>query len=144
MAEQCSSGEDLNLKPVGSHHIKIGTVRRRGGANGRMFAGFLIENYIGALIGLSESPCFGFGIVNGRGGCAPYQMAVLVGLEDVKGWNHVFNLVLEIAIRQPGESDTPGAVQGTRPVSFPRVNTRTAKERSGPRLLGSITPLCVP
>jgi hypothetical protein len=55
-----------------------------------MFASLLIENYVSALIGLSENQCSRVGIVKRDGSCAPYQVAVLIGFEDVEGWNHVF------------------------------------------------------
>jgi hypothetical protein len=70
-----------------------GSVLGSGGANGRMFASLLIENYVSALIGLSENQCSRVGIVKRDGGCAPYQVAVLIGFEDVEGWNHAFNYV---------------------------------------------------
>lgn len=57
-----------------------------------MFSDFLIENYVRTSISLGENRCFGFGIVEGHGGSAPYQVAVLIGFEDVENWNHDFNL----------------------------------------------------
>jgi hypothetical protein len=52
-----------------------------------MFSSFLIENYVWALIGLSENQRSGTSIVKRDGGCAPYQVAVLIGFEDVEGGN---------------------------------------------------------
>lgn len=58
-----------------------------------MFSGFLIEDHVRTLISLGESRGFSAGLVEGRGGHAPYQVAVLIGFEDVEGWNHVFKFI---------------------------------------------------
>jgi hypothetical protein len=52
-----------------------------------MFASFLIENYVRALIGLSKEHGSGVGIVKSHRGRAPYQVTLLIGFEDVEGWN---------------------------------------------------------
>jgi hypothetical protein len=72
-----------------------------------MLAGFLIENYVLAFIGLRKEHYSRVGIVKRHGRCAPYQVAVLVDLEDVEGGNQVFNLPSQMRIRLPRESGTP-------------------------------------
>jgi hypothetical protein len=52
-----------------------------------MLSGFLIEDYILALIRLSKSRSVGDGPVQGHRRCAPYEVAVLIGFEDVEGRN---------------------------------------------------------
>jgi len=82
------SGRDVRIKRSGHRTFTWAAVGEIW-SNGGVFAGLLIEDYVRTLISLSESRGFGIGIAKGRRSRAPYQVAVLIGLEDVEGGNQL-------------------------------------------------------
>jgi len=109
-----------------------------------VFAGLLIEDYVRTLISFSESRGFGIGIAKGRRSRAPYQVAVLIGLEDVEGGNQLQLCFGNLNFKLPHANDTTIAFLGMHLVWFRLKNKRTTTGPSGLRLLRSITPRYVP
>src|SRR5258708_19400940 len=66
--------------------------RARGWRNGRVFAGFLIENDVRTRIDLRERCCFGIGVVDGHGGRPPMHVAVLAHLRVSQAPHTCFHL----------------------------------------------------